>query len=340
MVLAMETDEDDFGGPTSVEPQANAVQPLIEAAVTTTPWERVDGHDIEVMLRREPEHVDRHEVEVTLRREPEHVDRHDVEVTLRRERVDGQDDVELTLPRDVDVELTLPREPVDADWLAPPPPPAATADRKQLSLGSKTMPTSKRAKVAHRAARWLGLGLLAALMLAIVGSVGVTAFYMVSRSWLVPTTISATDDKVVAVQTELAIHQAERKHIVQRLAADDLSPESRETLVASLARQDKIIANLHSSPYLRALADNAIVALVPQANVDSVKPRAALYACRFEMFWCRAVGRVREVLPGEIQFRLPNRDTLVRGRIVELQLDEPNAARADVLFADGKPLGL
>jgi len=232
-----------------------------------------------------------------------------------------------------ELELTLPRERVtESEWLEQAP--APTAERKQLSFGP-------RAERGGTLARWIAIAALAALLLVIVGYVGVTAFYVVSKSWLVPTVVSATDEKVVALQNELAIQQAEQQRLAKTLAdGDSLSDDVRAALRASLARQDKIVANLQGSAYLRALTDNTTVALVPQENLDHVKPGTALYACRLEMFWCHNVGRVSGVLPGEIQFRHPNRDTQVRGRMIEMQLDDLAAARADVLFADGKPLGL
>jgi len=115
--------------------------------------------------------------------------------------------------------------------------------------------------------------------------------------------------------------------------------ETEKTVTASLARQDEIIAGLSKSSYLRALGDHATVALVPYTNLENATPGASLYACKLAMFWCHEVGTVTEVLPGEIQFKHPRRDTIVRGQMVEMRLFDTSAGEDDVLFVGGSPLG-
>lgn len=116
--------------------------------------------------------------------------------------------------------------------------------------------------------------------------------------------------------------------------------EARNTLKASLARQDKIVASLEQSSYLRAVNDKASVAFVPYGNLDNVEKGTSVYACRVGMVICRNVGEVFEVLPGEVQFKHPHRDKMLRGQLVELKVDddEPEAASDDVLFVGGRPL--
>jgi len=115
---------------------------------------------------------------------------------------------------------------------------------------------------------------------------------------------------------------------------------NRERLQASIARQDQIIAGLNQSAYLRAINDHATVALVPYANLDHVAKGTPLYACKLEMVICHKVGKVLDILPGEVQVKHPNRDTMLRGRMLELQLSDGAAAQDEVLFAGHRPLGL
>jgi hypothetical protein len=115
---------------------------------------------------------------------------------------------------------------------------------------------------------------------------------------------------------------------------------NRERLKASIARQDTIINGVTSSAYMKAIADGATVALVPYKNLDNVSAGTPLYACKLNMFWCRQVGKVLEVLPGEVQVKEPNRDSMVRGRMIEMQMTEKGAEQEEVLFAGRKPLGL
>lgn len=114
--------------------------------------------------------------------------------------------------------------------------------------------------------------------------------------------------------------------------------EMREALKASLERQDAVIGGLRQSPWLRAIADDANVAFVPYENLDNVSKGSDVYGCALEMFWCDDVGNVIEVLPGEVTFKHPHREKILRGQMVVIDLDEADAAEDDVLFVGGKPL--
>ena len=357
------------------------------------------------------------------------------------------------------------------------------AEFKKIGLVDKKKAASTRAaKLVVSTYRLLGFGILTAIVVALVGYIAMTVFYMFSHTWIVPTVVSANDEKVVAQQRELAAQQNERDRLAGELRAAELSMadeqvfqeklvvavqndlagrraalgrvralateaagtraeirtassdfaqassermddewkagmidrhamldgkhqlaqisssnlsiaekqaeldmqaaqlahetkaldaliadkdvplsydvlkikrdldasklavtkaiDSRKTLLASLARQDQIIADLKSSPYLRALADHATVALVPYGNLDRAQAGTPLYACSVEMVWCSRVGTVLEVLPGEVQMRHPHRDSVMRGQMVEMRLDRASAAKDDVLFVGGAPLGL
>jgi len=116
----------------------------------------------------------------------------------------------------------------------------------------------------------------------------------------------------------------------------------REALRAALTRENTILDGLRAQPYLRAIADKATVAFIPYGNMSHVEKGTKLYACSMEMFWCHNVGTVREILPGEVQFKHPHREKMMRGQLVELDLDadEADVARNDVLFLGSRPLWL
>ena len=114
--------------------------------------------------------------------------------------------------------------------------------------------------------------------------------------------------------------------------------EHREALRASLARQEKIVEGLQQSPYLRAAAGDGSVAFVPYGNLDDVRPGAPLYACALEMLFCRKVGKVVEIMPGEVSFKHPHREKVLRGQMLVVDLSDKSAARDDVLFVGGRPL--
>lgn len=113
----------------------------------------------------------------------------------------------------------------------------------------------------------------------------------------------------------------------------------RDALKASLQRVDSIIAGLKKSAYLRALDDQAQVAMIPYANAKNAAKGSPVFACRVGPIWCHQVGTVAEVLPSEVQVTSPRGGKTVRGLMVELKLTDADAARDDVLFAGDKPLG-
>jgi hypothetical protein len=113
---------------------------------------------------------------------------------------------------------------------------------------------------------------------------------------------------------------------------------NRDMLKAALAREDKLLDNLKKTSYLKALADVAHVAFVPYGNLKNVKKGEPVYGCWMTMVFCGKVGSVVDVLPGEVTFKHPTRDKMLRGQMVELKLDEATDATDDVLFVGGRPL--
>jgi hypothetical protein len=114
--------------------------------------------------------------------------------------------------------------------------------------------------------------------------------------------------------------------------------ETRDMLKLALDREEKLLKSLQQSSYLRALSDHAQVAFVPYGNLTKVEKGRSLYACKLGMVICHKVGSVLEVLPGEVQFKHPHKDKMLRGQMVELKLDNSSAAEDDVLFVGGRPL--
>jgi hypothetical protein len=201
--------------------------------------------------------------------------------------------------------------------------------------------------------RVLGVALLAVAVAALAAYVTTMVFFAFSTSWAMPVVVSPSDDKVVSLKAGLAAQQhqrdrlaAELDELARTLAAQpdprsDVAQQAsarRKILEASIVRQDEILRGLEQSPYLRAIADRASVALVPYDNLDRVAPGTKVLACRVAMVMCREVGRVREVLRGEVSFKHPRREKMMRGQMIELELSEPGAAARDVLFLGDAPL--
>ncbi len=362
-------------------------------------------------------------------------------------------------------------------------PPAKWQGFEEIGLAAPSPITKKAQKLVVSSYRLLGFGILSIIVIVLVAYIATTAFYFLNHSWITPVAISANDDKVVALQSQLAAQLNERAKLVsdldqaeraiaaeqmfqlefakaiqrdvasrraalgrvQQLAhaaaatrdeirrtngayssqtvtrmkdeydaglidrqqmlagkyelaqitsanlslaerqaefdqrAAELASETQsldalladksqtgalsydvlkiereyeasklqlakdledgERLKASLEREDKIIDGVRSSAYLRALADHATVALVPYANLDHIAKGTTLYACKLSMVMCHEAGKVLDVLPGEVLVKHPHRDTMLRGRMIEMQMTEADAAQDEVLFAGGAPLG-
>jgi hypothetical protein len=217
-----------------------------------------------------------------------------------------------------------------------------------------------------RTARVVVVVAVAVVALIAIGYLATMAFFGVSHSWIVPTTIAASDPRVVAVQRELATAEREAERVAGELAETrraiaafdagaaakpprDLESHRRararliardDTARASLTERKQQLAELKSSPYLRAATGGAVMALAPYGNLDEIAIGTPVHACRFQMVWCRRVGSVVDVLRGEITFQHPYRSRQLRGRMVELRVDDRTAAQADVLFVNGAPLWL
>jgi hypothetical protein len=112
----------------------------------------------------------------------------------------------------------------------------------------------------------------------------------------------------------------------------------QKVLKSSLTRQDQTIADLKASAYLRAMSDEATVALVPYTNLEKATPGTPVYACRVSFVWCREVGKVKEILRGEVSFKHPRRDAQMRGQMVEIGLSEKPAGKEDILYVGSAPL--
>lgn len=146
-----------------------------------------------------------------------------------------------------------------------------------------------------------------------------------------------SDKKATALNYDVL--KIKRDYDTSKLAlANELA--TRNSLKQSLERQDKVIGNLKKSPYLRAISDQATIAFVPYGNLPNAVKGVELYGCKLGMVMCHKVGTIVDTLPGEVNFKHPRRDKVVRGRMVELKLDsdEPTAAEDDILFVGAKPL--
>jgi hypothetical protein len=119
---------------------------------------------------------------------------------------------------------------------------------------------------------------------------------------------------------------------VRGLAADERGKLAELASVnAQTARLDELIAQLKQRPLYRAIAKKQTLAFVPYTQLRGVRAGASIYQCRiWSVFACEDVGRIVEVLPGEIDGVDPW-GTRERGEYAVLHLTESRAITAKTL---------
>jgi hypothetical protein len=114
--------------------------------------------------------------------------------------------------------------------------------------------------------------------------------------------------------------------------------DNRVVLQRSLERYDKMVKTLSDSAFLRAVDGKDNIAFVPYENLDRIKPGTPLYGCWIGPLFCKRVGSVVALLPGEMSYKHPLHNTQLRGQPVQLQLANGHDAERKVLFAGGRPI--
>jgi len=135
---------------------------------------------------------------------------------------------------------------------------------------------------------------------------------------------------------EIATGQERAVHMSLELIK--LSSEKRSLLsqrgiaVETMSRMDDMLKQLQARPLYRAVQAQTDVAFVPYSQLDDMKVGAKLMSCKYVMFKCEVVGKVSEILPGEVAAQDPW-NNLARGQYVILQLNDRDAAKEKVLRA-------
>jgi len=104
----------------------------------------------------------------------------------------------------------------------------------------------------------------------------------------------------------------------------------RSVAAASIASQRELLHDLESRPLYRAMARDTDIAFVPYDQIVGIKPGATVLDCVWNVVQCREVGKVAEVMPGEIVTQDPWGE-IARGQYVVLALDDRDAIRERVL---------
>ena len=127
-----------------------------------------------------------------------------------------------------------PPKPVEQPWAA----------YESLGLGApKVEPavtfTQKFGKWIVNGYRLLGFAILTIIVIVLVGYIAQTAFFYLSDSWVVPSAVSATDEKVVTLQAQLAEQQNARDRIADELNQAERAIAAQQSFQGEFAKAIK-----------------------------------------------------------------------------------------------------
>lgn len=105
-----------------------------------------------------------------------------------------------------------------------------------------------------------------------------------------------------------------------------------EMIDTAIERYEKLLNQIKTSPYLRAMDERVHLAFVPYDNLDQAKTGSAVYGCRLPLLVCSEVGTVTQVVDGEITARHPLYSEQLRGQMVEIDLEDSIWAEEKALF--------
>lgn len=137
---------------------------------------------------------------------------------------------------------------------------------------------------------------------------------------IAPPEMLMQQDLLVRVQCDLIKLEAE----VRTKSAEQKSMEEE------LSKIDDLVAQLKARPVFRATEANTNVVFVPYTQIDGVAAGASIYDCFWGAVACERVGRVQELLPGEVIVPDPW-GTPARGQYAIIDLTEQHAAQSRTL---------
>ncbi len=104
-----------------------------------------------------------------------------------------------------------------------------------------------------------------------------------------------------------------------------------------------ILETVEATPYYRIAqgdTESASFAFVPYENEHAAKVGEVVYSCWAKVIFCRPVGSVAWVGRDEERGFHPVFQRDIRGFLVQLELDKPNAAKDQVLYLGSAPIWL
>ena len=130
----------------------------------------------------------------------------------------------------------------------------------------------------------------------------------------------AQQDQLVRIRCDLLKLEAERR---------TKNAEHRH-IDEELGKLEELLVQLNKRPIFRAIDASTNVAFIPYSQMDGVSAGGRVYECVLGIFSCTQVGRVTEILPGEVIVPDPW-GSLARGQYAVMELDDQHAAQSKTL---------
>ena len=127
-------------------------------------------------------------------------------------------------------------------------------------------------------------------------------------------------DQLVRIQCDLLKLEAERR----------AKTSERRQIEDEILKINELVAQLNRRPIFRAIDASTNIAFIPYSQLDGVTNGGKVYECVWGMFSCAPVGKVTEVLPGEVIVPDPW-GSPARGLYAVIELDDQHAAQSKTL---------
>lgn len=126
-------------------------------------------------------------------------------------------------------------------------------------------------------------------------------------------------------------HAARVEVELQRLGAEARGQRAlREAAVTAVRSQRDLLAELEARPLYRAMTAATDIGFAPYSQLAGMQPGDSIVQCTWGVFRCHDVGRVTEIVPGEVVTQDPWGE-LARGQYIVLALEDASAVRERVL---------
>lgn len=134
----------------------------------------------------------------------------------------------------------------------------------------------------------------------------------------------AREEQMVRIELEIARLESEQR--VKRA--------EKRVVLAKLGKMEELEAQLKGRPLYRATDKSIEVAFVPYTQSEGVADGAVVYDCVWSIFHCKPVGKITEIIPGEVILPDPWGNPS-RGQYAVLNLDAHESAKSKVLRVRG-----